>query len=105
MRTSLLVLLLLAGSARAQPPTPPRWQLTARPWQPLRVPRAAYLDRVEGAVRFWARHQDATGAIIDPFLGREFQYATPYFANALGVLLRAGRARDLAARGVAAMEQ
>jgi len=49
-------------------------------------------------------HQDASGAVIDVYLHREVQYATPYFAYAVGTLVKAGRARDLLPRGIAAME-
>jgi hypothetical protein len=54
--------------------------------------------------RFSARHQDSSGAIIDVFLHREVQYSTPYFAYAVGTLVRAGRSSDLLAHGIAAME-
>src|SRR4051794_33783846 len=71
------------------------YHLTARTWQPLRIPRDRYLDAIEGVCRFSVRHQDPSGAVVDPFLHREHQYATPYFAHAVGTLLSAGRARDL----------
>ena len=80
------------------------WHLTARPWKPLAVPKSAYLDAIEGVCRFSAAHQDAAGAIIDPFLRREHQYSTPYFACAVGVLTNAGRAPDLLPAGVRAMD-
>jgi hypothetical protein len=79
-------------------------QLTARHWSPLNIPRDRYLEVLEGACRFSARHQDADGAIIDPYTHREMQYSTPYFAYAIGTLVRAGRARELLPRGLAAME-
>src|SRR5205807_101837 len=81
-----------------------RYHLTARPWEPLNIPPDRYLDAIEGVCRFSVRHQDAEGAIIDPFLKREHQYATPYFAYAVGTLVSAGRARDLLPNGVRAME-
>ncbi len=80
------------------------YHLTARPWKPAEVPRERYLDAVEGLCRFSIRHQDADGAIIDPFLHREHQYATPYFACAVATLVSAGRARDLLPNGIRAME-
>jgi hypothetical protein len=80
------------------------YHLTARPWKPLKIPREQYLDAIEGECRFTAKHQDASGAVIDPFLKREHQYATPYFAYAVGTLVAAGRARDLLPSGVKAME-
>src|SRR5205814_10561747 len=66
------------------------YHLTAQPWKPLAIPRARYLDAIEGICRFSVRHQNADGAIIDPFLNREHQYATPYFAYAVGTQI--GRA-------------
>jgi hypothetical protein len=80
------------------------YHLTARPWKPLGIPRGRYLDVIEGVCRYSIRHQDASGAIIDPFLRREHQYATPYFAYAVGTVLSAGRAPDLLPYGVRAME-
>jgi hypothetical protein len=91
-----------APSAPATLPDVP-FHLTARPWQALNTPRDAYLDRIEGVVRYEAGFQNANGAIIDPVANKEWQYATPYFANALGVLMSAGRAQDLLSKGVAAM--
>ena len=48
-------------------------------------------------------YSELGGAIIDPFLKREHQYATPYFAYAVGTLTAAGRARDLLPSGVKAI--
>src|ERR1039458_8496410 len=80
------------------------YHLTARPWKPLEIPREKYLDAIEGICRFSVQHQNADGAIIDPFLKREHQYATPYFAYAVGTLIKAARARDLLPNGIRAME-
>jgi len=80
------------------------FHLTARPWKPLNVPTKDYLDAVEGICRFTAKHLDARGAVIDPFLHREHQYSTPYFAVAVGVLIHSGRANDLLESGVRAMD-
>ncbi len=80
------------------------FHLTARPWQPLDIPRDAYLDVLEGASEVVAQHQDERGAIIDPYLDREHQYSTPYFAIAVGTLLEAGRGSDLREGGIQAME-
>jgi hypothetical protein len=80
------------------------YHLTARPWKPLDIPREKYLEAIEGVCRFSIQHQNASGAIIDPFLKREHQYATPYFAYAAGTLIAAGRASDLLPYGVKAME-
>src|SRR5438309_7748543 len=92
------------GSAFAQdlPEALPQapFHLTARPWKPLGISREKYLEAVEGICRFTVQHQDARGAVIDPFLHREHQYSTPYFAVAVGALVRAGRAGDLLDAGV-----
>ncbi len=98
-----LALLVCAGIRAADLPLP-RYHLTARPWSPLATERSAFLDAIEGVCRFSVKYQDKSGAIIDPFLHREHQYATPYFAYAVGVLVQAGRARDLLPNGVRAMD-
>lgn len=64
----------------------------------------AMLDRLEGLCRFTVQWQDTNGAILDPYLHRDFQYATPYFAFAVGTLVSAHRAPDLLSHGIAAME-
>jgi hypothetical protein len=108
---ALLPLLVFINSSLAQvagaPATLPdvKYHLTARPWKPLNIPRSAYLDRVEGVVRECVKLQNSSGAIIDPYAHREIQYATPYFAHAVGTLVSAGRARDLLSAGVAAMNR
>lgn len=115
METRLLgLLMLLTGSAfflrpdaRAQdaPASLPdlSFHLTARPWEPLNIAREAYLDVLEDACRVVAQHQDGRGAVVDPYLDREHQYSTPYFAFAVGVLLEAGR-DELRDAGIRAME-
>jgi hypothetical protein len=99
----LLPLFAVAEDA-PEPPPLPSFHLTARPWSPLAISRDKYLDAIEGICRFTIQHQDARGAVIDPFLHREHQYSTPYFAAAVGVLLHAGRAHDLADNGSRAMD-
>ncbi len=101
---ALLLAAPVAGQPQAGSVVRTEYHLTARPWKPLDVPREKYLDVIEGVCRFSVLHQAANGAIIDPFLKREHQYATPYFANAVGTLVAAGRARDLLPYGVRAME-
>ena len=81
-----------------------QFHLTAHPWQPLGIQRAAYLDVIEGICRVALRHQNPDGAIIDPYLKREHQYSTPYFAFAVGTLINSGRARDLLESGIRAMD-
>lgn len=108
MTPRLACVLIGLGTLAAAPPPGPLvttgYHLTARPWKPLAIPRDRYLDAIEGACRFTIRHQNADGAVIDPFLHREHQYATPYFAHAVGTLVSAGRARDLLPNGIRAME-
>lgn len=58
--------------------------------------RADYLPLIVGNAEFFQKHQDARGAIIDPFENRERQYSTPAFALAAATAAaEAGRA-DLA---------
>ncbi len=99
-------LVALVPAAEAPQPAIVRtgYHLTARPWKPLEIQREKYLEAIEGVCRFTARHQDERGAIIDPFLKREHQYATPYFAHAVGTLISTGKAQDLWPFGVKAME-
>lgn len=105
----LLMFVILASKSFVQVAGPPpmlpdiQYHLTARPWQPLNITRDAYLDQVEGTVRQVAKFQSVSGAFIDPYSHREVQYSTPYFANAVGTLISAGRAMDLLDEGVAAM--
>src|SRR4051812_48323043 len=110
MRNLIFAMILIAAAsstcAKDLPATLPRlpWHLTARPWKPLNISRASYLDSIEGVCRFTAKHQDANGAVIDPLLKREHQYSTPYFAFAVGTLVKAGRAKDLLPSGTRAMD-
>ena len=80
------------------------YHLTSKAWKPAAIPRERYLDVIEGVCRFSIQHQDEDGAIIDPFIHREHQYATPYFAYAVATLVSAGRAPDLLPHGIRAME-
>ncbi|MBD3275975.1 MAG: hypothetical protein GF372_11725, partial [Candidatus Marinimicrobia bacterium] len=80
------------------------YHLTAQPWEPLNIPKDRYLDAIEGMVEVAYQHQDETGAIVDPYLNREHQYSTPYYAYAVGTLLEAGRAEYLLDSGIRAME-
>ena len=99
-----LAAVLLSGQQYTDPVIRTDYHLTARPWKPLAIPRAKYLEAIEGECRFSIRHQNSEGAIIDPFIKREHQYATPYFAYAVGTLVAAGRAMDLLPYGIKAME-
>lgn len=109
----VVLLVLVAGlsspipvSGQSAPESLPdlRFHLTARPWEPVDVGPDQYLEVLEGACAVVARHQDERGAVIDPYLDREHQYSTPYFAIAVGVLLDAGRGQTLREAGIRAME-
>jgi hypothetical protein len=84
-----------AFSALAEPEPEVRYHLTAREWESSGLTRAVLLQRLESLARFAVRHQNADGAFVDPVLGREHQYATPYLAYSLATLIDAGRAPDL----------
>ncbi|MBC8104168.1 MAG: hypothetical protein H7Z41_16460 [Cytophagales bacterium] len=63
-------------------------------FQPTGLTRSHYLSLITGQVDFWKTKQNpANGAIIDPYLNREFQYSTPAYAHAAATLVAyAGRA-------------
>jgi hypothetical protein len=98
---------VIAPTESGSPSTLPdvKYHLTARTWIPLSISRDTYLDKVEGIVRQIVKFQSSGGAIIDPYAKREIQYSTPYFANAVGTLISAGRAMDLLQNGVSAMNK
>lgn len=95
-------LLLASGLCFAQIES--GFHLMARPWKPAGTQKDRYLAAIEGAARYTSKLQNATGAIIDPFFRAEHQYATPYFAYAVGTLVDANRAMELLPYGVKAME-
>ncbi|MCC5932369.1 MAG: hypothetical protein JJU28_24200 [Cyclobacteriaceae bacterium] len=66
--------------------------------------KVSYLDALESLCSAVARHQNEQGAIIDPFLKREHQYSTPYFAFATATLLHEGRAPELKEACIKAMD-
>jgi hypothetical protein len=78
----------------------------ARPlgWRATPLTRDAYLDLAGGIARAFAAQQDARGAIIDPFEGRERQYATPAFALAAARPALARNQRDLLEQAMKAMD-
>jgi hypothetical protein len=75
----------------------------AGPSAPTGVTRDEYLRVIGGIVRFFAVHQDARGAIVDPYEHAEKQYSTPAFALAGGALCAAGRDAALLPAVVRAM--
>lgn len=64
-------------------------------WRPSEVTRELYLDLAESIVRAAAPWQDARGALIDPFAGRECGQASPRFTAPGAILLACGRLADL----------
>ncbi len=82
----------------------PRFHLTGRPWDHENVATDEIVEAVEGLCRFAARQVNDDGAVIDPFLKREHQYSTPYFAAAVGALMHFQRAEDLWPVGIRAMD-
>lgn len=63
------------------------------------VTRADYLRLMADNVEFFRKHQDAAGAIIDPYTKGERQYSTPAFAAAAGLLVRESGRKDLVGPG------
>ena len=116
MKASLLTqssifLLLIVGfcSIKAQdlPSTLPeiKYHLSASPWEKLDIQKESYLDAVEDMARVALKFQNGKGAIIDPYLHREHQYSTPYYAIAVGTLIHANRANDMLQSGILAMDK
>jgi hypothetical protein len=60
-----------------------------------KLSRADYLRLMAGNVDFFKRHQNAAGAIIDPYEKAEKQYSTPAFALAAALLVTANDRDDL----------
>ncbi|MCC5936817.1 MAG: hypothetical protein JJU34_06015 [Lunatimonas sp.] len=96
----LATLLPIAGFTQSSP----TFHLTANPWEPQEISQAQLLEVIEATCAVAATFQNDLGAIVDPFLGREHQYATPYFAYAVGTLLKAGAGESLKEAGLLAME-
>lgn len=88
----------------AQEPYPTPFHLTTPGWEESQLDESELLDVIAATCEVMARQQNEAGAIIDPYLDREHQYATPYFAFAVGVLLDAGAGKELRDAGIRAME-
>ncbi|MBR9775405.1 MAG: hypothetical protein GYB55_10465 [Cytophagales bacterium] len=80
------------------------FHLSVKPWDKSKVDKNDFLELIEATCEVMAINQNPSGAIIDPYLKREHQYSTPYFAFAVGVLLKAGKGKHLKAAGIKAME-
>jgi hypothetical protein len=74
------------------------------PFQTTGLNRGHYLSLITGEVDFWKTKQNLiSGAIIDPYLNREFQYSTPAYAHAAATLVAyAGRAGSAGVRSQSA---
>ncbi len=68
---------------------------TASPIKSTGLTRADYLKLIAGEVDFWRKHQNANGAVIDPYRKVEFQYSTPAFAHAAAALVKYANRKDL----------
>ena len=66
--------------------------------------RGDYLTLIASGIDFWRTHQNASGAIIDPYRGSETQYSTPAFANAAAVLVVYAGRTDLLEPAAKAMD-
>lgn len=75
-----------------------------RSFQETGLSRKEYLRLAQGIVRFFAAHQDARGAIIDPYTQKERQYSTPAFACAAAILHASGHDRHLLPACMKAMD-
>lgn len=70
-------------------------QKASRDFRLTGLNRADYLKLITGQVDFWKKHQDANGAIIDPYKKEEIQYSTPAFASAAAILVARHNRADL----------
>jgi hypothetical protein len=64
-------------------------------WSETGITRADYLPLISGNVDFFKQHQNAEGAIIDPYEKKERQYSTPAFAQAAATLVAFAGRNDL----------
>lgn len=66
--------------------------------------RSNYLETISGIVNFFHHHQDVDGRIIDPFVQKEYQYATPCYAWAAAALVKNGKQTNLLPSAALALE-
>lgn len=109
LKTILLILVTFPGfqvshQSLAQGPQHLPFHLKAPGWEESQLDKAEMLEVIAATCKVMAQQQNEVGAIIDPYLDREHQYATPYFAFAVGVLLDAGAGLELKEAGIRAME-
>nr|WP_234414319.1 glycosyl hydrolase [Paenibacillus sp. CAA11] len=70
--------------------------------QPSGWDREKKAGLLEGIVRYYAKHQQEDGGIVDPFSGAERYYSTPSYAAAAAALVAEGR-EDLLSSAAAAL--
>lgn len=81
-----------------------RTKTTPPGWKPTGLTRADYLRLIAGEVDFWKGHQNADGAIIDPYRKVEWQYSTPAYAHAAAALVAWGSRPDLTESAAKALD-
>lgn len=63
-------------------------------FSPTGLTRTDYLRTIERIARAMVRYQNSSGQIVDPVVGREYQYSTPCFAHAVAVVCGSGFVND-----------
>lgn len=86
-----LFFIFISAFGYAQSLPPQHFHLTAPPWDHIQISNEQLLDVIEATCLVAAKFQNEEGAITDPYLGREHQYSTPYFAYAVGVIFAGGK--------------
>jgi hypothetical protein len=71
---------------------------------PTGLTRQDYLAVITGEVDFWKQHQNASGAVIDPYKNIEWQYSTPAFALSAALLVDQAGRTDLLEPAAKAMD-
>jgi hypothetical protein len=79
-------------------------QQNSKNFKPTGLSRKDYLVLTAGDVDFFKQHQDANGAIIDPYKKVEWQYSTPCFALAAAELVVHANRKDLLEPAAKAMD-
>ncbi len=71
---------------------------------PTGLKKEDYLETISGIVNFFHHFQEGDGRIIDPYLQKEFQYATPCYAWAAASLVAGGKETNLVESAAMALE-
>lgn len=77
---------------------------SAPPIKTTGLTRDDYLKLIAGDIDFFKRHQNADGAIIDPYKQIEWQYSTPCFATGASALVKYSGRKDLVEPAAKAMD-